>query len=95
MAPGTNEPSRRPPAELRQEAVVRLDALIAAAAEAGAQLRSYESALEASRAPFASGGSASDMGPLANVATVRSSLNDQLDRLDDTAVPFASRCGGS
>jgi len=79
MAPGTDEPSRRPVAELRQEAVARLDALIEAATGAGAELRSYQSALEASRAPFASGGSSSEMGPLANVATVRSTLNDQLD----------------
>ena len=83
MAPGTHEPSRRPPTELHQEAVARLDALIEAAAGASAELRSYQSALEASRAPFASGGSASEMGPLADVATVRSSLNEQLDRLDD------------
>jgi hypothetical protein len=88
MAPETYEPSRGPLAELRQEAAARLDALIEATAEAGAELRSYQSALEASRAPFASGGSASEMGPLADVATVRSSLNEELARMDDARGAF-------
>jgi len=88
MAHGTPEPPHDPLVQLREQAAARLDALIEAAAGANAELRSYQFALEESRAPFASVGSASDTGPLANVATVRSTLNDQLARLDDARGAF-------
>ena len=82
MANGQTDPVDVPRGSLRDQALTDLDALIAAIAEAHRDLTLFQTALEKNRQHLAEGGRASDMTTLFNVATVRMTLTDRLNRIE-------------
>jgi hypothetical protein len=78
MEPG----NARSSATLRDHALGDLDALIEIIAEARTDLRSYQSALNKTRRHLEAGGRASDTSALFDIATVRMTFSDRLNRIE-------------
>jgi hypothetical protein len=75
-------PAGSSPKDLRDHALADLDALIQVAADAGRELRSYQSELEKNRRQLDRGDLACEMAAGVEFRTVRSELTDGLDHLE-------------
>jgi len=67
---------------LRDHVLRDLDALIQVIAEARKDLRAYQSALNKTRRHLEAGGRASDTSALFDIASVRLTLSDRLNRIE-------------
>lgn len=69
---------------LRAQALAALDEFIQATADARDDLSSFQAALEKNRTFLGEGGRAADMPALFDIPTLRSSLTDVLERVEQT-----------